>query len=121
MSKNVLLVEDDLDLQRIYSEKLGSSGYNVALAVDATQGFEIAKSQRPSLILLDIMLPGKMNGFELLKNFKSEENTKNIPVIVITNLDTEKEEAIKLGAVDYFVKANTELSEVVEKVKKFSR
>jgi two-component system, OmpR family, alkaline phosphatase synthesis response regulator PhoP len=120
MSKSVLLVEDDLDLQRIYSEKLGNSGFKVNLAIDATQGFSAIKNLKPSLILLDIMLPGKMNGFELLKKIKSEDDIKNIPVIVITNLDTEKDEAIKLGAIDYFIKANIELSEIVEKVKKFS-
>lgn len=121
MSKNILLIEDDLDLQRIYSEKLGNQGFDVSLAVDATQGFSAIKNIKPSLVLLDIMLPGTMNGFELLKKIKSDENLKNIPVIVITNLDTEKDEAIKLGAVDQIVKANTELKEIVEKVKKFSR
>ena len=121
MAKNILLIEDDLDLQRIYSEKLSNAGYNVALAIDADQGYHHAITEKPSLILLDIMLPGKMNGFELLKKFKSEENLKNIPVIVTTNLDTEKDEAIKLGAVDYIIKVNIELSELVEKVKKFAK
>jgi two-component system, OmpR family, alkaline phosphatase synthesis response regulator PhoP len=121
MSKRVLLIEDDLDLQRIYSEKLGNKGFIVDLAVDATQGLTAIKNIKPNLILLDIMLPGTMNGFELLKKIKSEDQIKNIPVIVITNLDTESEEAFKLGASDYFIKANTELNEVVEKVKKHAR
>ena len=121
MSKNILLIEDDLDLQRIYSEKLGNKGFNVTLAIDATQGLTALKASKPSLVLLDIMLPGTMNGFELLKKIKSEEGIKDIPVIVITNLDTEKDEAMKLGASDYFIKVNTSLDEVVEKVRKFSR
>lgn len=120
MPKVVLLIEDDLDLQRIYSEKLGGKGYKVNLALDATQGITSIKNETPSLILLDIMLPGKMNGFELLKELKSVDSTKSIPVIVITNLDTETDEAKKLGAVDCFIKANTELREIVEKVQKFS-
>lgn len=121
MAKNILLVEDDLDLQRIYSTKLTGSGFNVSLAVDALQGLELIKNQKPSLVLLDIMLPGKMNGFDLLTAIKKDSELKNIPVIVLTNLDTEKEEAMKLGAVDYFIKANTELSQVVEKVTKFAK
>lgn len=120
MSKNILLIEDDLDLQRIYSEKLGNKGFKVNLAIDATQGITSIENERPALILLDIMLPGKMNGFELLKELKSSDKTKGIPVIVITNLDTETDEAIKLGAIDCFIKANTELNEIVEKVKKHS-
>lgn len=120
MSKTILLIEDDLDLQRIYSEKLGNKGYTVNLAIDTTQGLTSIKNSRPSLILLDIMLPGKMNGFEFLKKLKSDVDTKNIPVIVITNLDAEKDEAEKLGAVDCLIKANTELLELVEKVNKYS-
>jgi DNA-binding response OmpR family regulator len=121
MAKNILLIEDDLDLQRIYSEKLGNKGFEVRLALNADQGLASIRENKPSLVLLDIMLPGTMNGFELLKKLKSEDDTKNIPVIVITNLDTETDEAVKLGAVDCFIKANTELNEIVEKVKKFAR
>jgi DNA-binding response OmpR family regulator len=118
MAKKVILIEDDLDLQRIYSQKLGGSGFEVSLAVDASQGHTLTLTIKPSLILLDIMLPGKMNGFDLLKKLKTDNDTKNIPVIVLTNLDTEKDEAIKLGAVDCLIKANTELTELVDKVKK---
>ncbi len=121
MAKKILLIEDDLDIQRIYSTKLSANGFEVALAVDADQGFDSAKADTPSLILLDIMLPGKMNGFELLKKLKSDDELKKVPVVVLTNLDTEKEEALKLGAVDYFIKANTELSQVIEKASKFAK
>lgn len=116
MAKKVVLVEDDLDLQRIYSEKLKRSGYDLVLAVDATQGLNRIKSESPNLILLDIMLPGKMNGFELLEILKKDEGLKKIPVIVLTNLDTEKEQAIKVGANDYLIKSNMSLDDVVKKV-----
>src|SRR4030042_5655759 len=119
MAKNILLIEDDLDVKRIYSEKLGGSGFEVSLALDASQGLSEIIKLKPSLILLDIMLPGKMNGFEFLKKIKSDDNIKDIPVMVITNLDTEKDEALKLGAVDCIIKANTELNEILEKVKKY--
>lgn len=117
MAKNILLVEDDLDIQRVYSEKLTLEGYSVHPAVDVPHGMHLLEQIRPDLILLDIMLPGQMNGFEMLQHIKGDEKYKDIPVIVLTNLDTEREEALKVGAVDYLIKANTELSDLAAKIK----
>ncbi len=121
MAKKVVLIEDDLDIQRIYGSKLDSAGYEVFLAVDASQGYTHIKDSNPNIVLLDIMLPGKMNGMDLLKTLKETPEYKNIPVVVLTNLDTQKEEALKMGAVDYIIKANTNLNEIVEKVSKYAR
>src|SRR3989344_4116304 len=119
MAKTILLIEDDLDIQRIYSMKLDSAGYKVILSVDSSQGYTELKKNKPNLVLLDIMLPGKMNGFDLLKTVKEDPKLKNIPVVVLTNLDTEKQEAMRLGAADYIIKANTNLDQIVEKVKSY--
>ena len=70
MAKRVILIEDDLDLQRIYSSKIESAGFEVLLALEATQGWNLVKGEKPNIILLDIMLPGKMNGFDFLKKLK---------------------------------------------------
>lgn len=121
MTKRILLIEDDLDIQRIYSSKLTQHGYEVPLAVDATQGLLLTKDLKPNLILLDIMLPGKMNGLEFLERIKQDPDLKDIPVVVLTNLDTEKEGALKIGVVDYLLKASTNLNELVEKVEKYAR
>ena len=118
MAKRILLVEDDLDIQRVYTEKLKNNGFEVILAANASSGFQYAKEENPNLILLDIMLPGKMNGFEFLEILRKDENLKKIPVIVLTNLDTEKDQALKVGAKDYLIKANTSLNDLVTKVKK---
>jgi len=117
MAKRILLVEDDLDIQRVYSEKLKVEGYEVHLAVDVPHGLQQIEEVKPDIVLLDIMLPGKMNGFEMLQYIKTDERYKQIPVIVMTNLDTEREEALKVGATDYLIKANTELSVLTEKIK----
>ena len=117
MAKRILLVEDDLDIQRVYSEKLKVEGYEVHLAVDVPHGLQQIEEVKPDIVLLDIMLPGKMNGFEMLQYIKTDERYKQIPVIVMTNLDTEREEALKEGAADYLIKANTELSVLTEKIK----
>ena len=116
--KTIVLIEDDLDVQRIYSQKLELSGFKVILASDASQGYFLVKDLAPELVMLDIMLPGKMNGFELLEKIKSDEKLKNIPILVFTNLDTEKANALKAGASDYIIKSNTNLNEIVEKVEK---
>lgn len=119
MAKTILLLEDDLDLQRIYSTTLSHHGFEVLLAADTSQALNLLNEKKPNLILLDIMLPGKMNGLEFLERIKVYEDLKNIPVIVITNLDTQKESALKVGAADYLVKANLDLHSLVEKVNKF--
>src|SRR4029079_16828279 len=117
MAKTILLVEDDLDIQRVYSEKLKNEGYEIALAIDVPHGLQLLETMKPDLVLLDIMLPGKMNGFEMLQYIKGDDRYKKIPVIVMTNLDTEREEALKVGAADYLIKANTELSDLAAKIK----
>lgn len=115
--RQVLIVDDDLDLQRLYSEKLGVSGFETKVATDSDQAYQFVKDSPPNLILLDVMIPGKMNGLEFLNFLKKNEASKNIPVIVLTNLDNQKEDALKSGASDYFVKANVSLNELVDKVK----
>jgi CheY-like chemotaxis protein len=119
MTKQILLVEDDLDLQKIYAEKLKSEGYEIQIAIEVSQALSVLEETKPALILLDIMLPGKMNGFEMLERIKKDERFKDTPVIILTNLDTEKEQALAIGAADYLIKANTDLSVLMEKIKKF--
>lgn len=120
MAKSILLIEDDLDIQRVYSEKLKNEGYDVRLAVDVPHGLQLLEELPPDIILLDIMLPGKMNGFEMLEHIKGNQRFKDIPVIVLTNLDTEKDQAIAVGAADYLVKADTELDVLADKIKQLA-
>ncbi len=88
-------------------------------ALDGELGLKLAKERKPDLILLDLILP-KVNGFDVLKNLKEDRETKNIPVIVLTNLEgiEDVNKAIELGATTYLVKAKYSLEEVVEKIKK---
>ena len=119
MAKKILLVEDDLDIQKVYTDKLTSSGFEVFPTSNPNEAIQIARTKKPNLILLDIMIPGKMNGFEILDAVKADEDTKEIPVVILTNLDTEKEHAMSLDVKDYLVKANLDLSQLVEKVNKY--
>lgn len=117
--KKILIIEDESQLQSIYRQKLEGEGFGVLSAKDATVGLMMVRTHEPDLIILDIMLPGGMNGFDVLEKLKRDEKFKKIPVLVMTNLDTEEKVARQIGAADYIVKANTSLEEIMEKVKKY--
>ena len=89
-------------------------------AVDGEEGLELAVSEKPDLIILDMILP-KMNGFEVLQELKNNPKTKNIPVVILSNLGQESDvdRAMSLGAVDYLIKTDFSINEVVEKISKY--
>jgi DNA-binding response OmpR family regulator len=120
--KKILFIEDESALQKTFRDILEKEGYQMISALDGESGLRLAKSEKPDLILLDLILPRK-DGFEVLKELKEDEATKEIPVIVLTNLeDIESiEKAIGLGATTYLVKAQYTLEEVIQKVKKALR
>jgi len=119
MAKKILFIEDESALQKSLGDLLREKGFEVISAVDGKTGLRLAKESLPDLILLDLILP-RMHGLELLKKLKEDKNTKNIPVIILTNLEniSDIEKAIELGATTYLVKANYSLEEIAEKVKK---
>lgn len=99
------------------SDILEKNGYAVFKALDGEAGLNLAKKETPDLILLDLVLP-KKNGFEVLEEIKKDSSTKNIPVIVLTNLEgsAEVERALSLGATTYLVKTNYKLDELLGKI-----
>jgi len=116
---NVLLVEDDSFLANIYKTKFEMEGFGVFIADNGEAAVDEAKKKIPNIILLDILLP-KMDGFMVLEALKKDNTTKNIPVILLTNLGQKDdvEKGLQMGAVDYLIKAHFKPSEVVEKVRK---
>lgn len=117
--KKILFVEDETAIQKTLGESLRNKGYDVQSALDGEIALKLVKNEKPDLILLDILLP-KKNGLEVLEELRKDKSTKDIPVIILTNLENigEVERAIELGATTYLVKANYSLDEVIEKVKK---
>jgi len=97
---------------------LRQDGYEIISALDGEIGLRLAKTKKPDLILLDLILP-KVHGFEVLEQLKGDEKTKDIPVIILTNLEKmeDVEKAIKMGATTYLVKSNYNLEEVTDKIK----
>lgn len=113
--KKILIIEDDLVLTAAYKQKLNGM-YDVLNAIDGETGLNEAIGEKPDLIILDLILPGLENGLHLLNKLKQNNETKNIPVIVITNIDNQSHPALEMGAVDYLIKSNIDMNQVVEKI-----
>lgn len=117
---NILLVEDDAFISGMYYTKLSSMGFKVQVAEDGEVAAEaLRKDPLPQLVLLDVVLP-KKDGFEILSELRKDPRTKNLLVILLTNLGQKPdvERGLKLGADDYVIKAHFTPSEVVEKINK---
>ena len=114
----VLIVEDDRFLLKILTMKFSAEGFDVASAADGEDGLKQMVSSPPDLVVLDLILP-KMNGFEVLTEMRTNATTKNIPVVVLSNLGQEEDirRATELGAQEFLVKSNLSIMEVVSRVK----
>ena len=117
--RKVLVVEDEKVLLNVLKEKLTDDGWDVDTALDGIKAISKIKGDKYDLILLDIMLP-KKNGFEVL-NYIKKELTSDVPVIVLSNLGSDEDikKAMSLGAIDYFVKAQHPIGEIVDKAAKY--
>ena len=118
MAKTILIVEDDKFLRELIAQKLVKEGYEISEAIDGEEGIKKIKEEKPSLVLLDLILPG-IDGFEILSKMKEDPALAQIPVIILSNLGQKEdvERGLKLGAVDYLIKAHFTPGEIIEKVK----
>lgn len=116
--KKILIVEDSPEIHKVVSLTLTDAGYETDSAFNGKEGVEKIKHNKYDLILLDLVMPGK-SGFEVLKELRILGI--KIPIIVYSNMleDITRDEAIKMGASDYFEKATTSLSDVVGHIRKF--
>jgi len=112
-----LIIEDDPFIAKMYETKLFNSGYKAIVASTGEQGLDIVKIEKPAIIVLDLVLP-ELDGFEVLKILKKDNISKNIPVLVLSNLGQKDnvEKALKLGADAYMIKAQFKPSEVLKKI-----
>lgn len=114
----ILIIEDDPLISRMYEKIFRFEGIPAVMANNGEEGLEKAKAEKPTLILLDIMMP-KMNGLEVLGKLKEDPETKTVPVIVLTNLagQNDAETALAKGAVKYIIKSEHEPKEIADMVK----
>ena len=118
MAKTILIVEDDKFLRELIAKKLIKENFEVSEAIDGEEGIKKIKEEKPDLILLDLILPG-IDGFEVLSQMKKESTLASIPVIILSNLGQKEdvEKGLKMGAVDYLIKAHFTPGEIIDKIK----
>ena len=119
MPKKILVVEDDRFLRELITQKLLREGYEVNEAVDGEEGVEKTKEIKPDVILMDLILPG-IDGFEAISKIKENSELENIPIVILSNLGQrdDVERGLKLGAVDFLIKAHFTPGEIIEKIEK---
>lgn len=118
--KVLAIIEDDVILAKALDSVLTKAGYEVKITYNGDEAEAAIMKDKPDCILLDIILPGK-NGFDLLKGFQNKDETKNIPVVILSNLgqDAEVEKGISMGAKDYIIKSNIDIYEVPKVIEKY--
>jgi len=118
MSKKILVIEDDKFLRELIIRKLEEESFVVSEAIDGEAGIKKIKEEKPDLVLLDLILPG-IDGFEVLSQIKKESSLISIPVIILSNLGQRDdiEKGLKLGAIDYLIKAHFTPGEIIDKIK----
>ena len=114
----ILLIEDDKDQIFMYRFKFEKEGFEFLSAKNGAEGFQTAKTQKPDLILLDLVLVNE-SGIDVLEKLKADPNTTNIPVIMLTNLAKKelKAQAEKLGIIDFIIKSQVLPAELVKRVR----
>ncbi len=116
--KTVLLIEDDIFLSQLLSNRLQKAGIGVTKVFDGEAAIEILKTTKPDLILLDIILP-KKSGFEIMEEINDNPMLKGGHIIIVSNLgqDADMARGKALGASEYLIKAQISIDDLVEKIK----
>jgi two-component system alkaline phosphatase synthesis response regulator PhoP len=120
MAAKILVVEDERLMAEMYRDRFSQKGYQVFWARDSEEAFELAKKEKPDLILLDILLPTD-NGIALLKRIREDPSISKLKVIAFSNYDEirTKKEAFKLGVEDYLIKTQYTPNQLLDKVKQY--
>lgn len=119
MKPTILVVDDDTNLTKLYESALTARGFRVIVANDGEAALASAEKEKPTLIMLDIMMPS-IHGLHVLDILKATPETKDSKIIMLTALGDEatKEKALECGAFDYIVKSEVNMAEVLERVQK---
>lgn len=117
MKPTILVVDDDTNLTQLYEAALTSRGYRVLIANDGEAALSVAEKEKPDLILLDIMMPA-IHGLHVLDILKATPESQKTKIIMLTALgdETTKEKALEYGAIDYIVKSESNMAEILERV-----
>jgi len=118
MPHKILIVEDDKFVRELISHKLTEEKFEVSSAKDGEEGVAKVESEKPDLVLLDLILPG-IDGFEVISRIRKNPDIESMPIVILSNLGEKNDvdRGIKLGANDYMIKAHFTPKEIVEKVR----
>lgn len=118
-SNSILIVEDDEFISDVYMKKLALEGFEMDLAKDGEEALRKIRDRKPDIVLLDIMIPLK-DGFQVLTELRADAALSDIRVVVMSNLSQGKDiaRAKELGALDYIVKSNVSLPDMVQRIRK---
>ena len=118
----ILVAEDDSFLRNMLCEKLKRDGFEVHEAINGKEALDFLKTNKPMLMLLDLIMPG-VDGFQVLESVRKEERIKDLPVIILSNVGEKHliERIQALGADDYLIKAHFMLEEIIERINKVLR
>jgi len=116
--QKILLTEDDNFIRNAYKESFERNGLIVITASSGEEALQILRDEKPDLMLLDLVMAGK-DGFQVLSDIRADHTLKEVPVIILSNLgqDEDIQRCKELGAMDYMIKANHSIHEVVNRVK----
>jgi PleD family two-component response regulator len=118
-AKRILIVDDEKLVVQALTQKLQQAGFRTEAAFDGKEALAKINQSKPDLVLLDIIMP-KLDGISMLKKLKASDKTKNIPIIILTNLYSDKKvvQALESGGTDYLIKVEYSLTEIVDQVRK---
>lgn len=114
--KTIVIIEDDTDAQEVYQKILSKQGFRTFFASTGQLGMQLVQAELPHVIILDLMLPGSLSGMEVLKAIKRYPALTAIPIAVVTNLSSEKENALGIGATAFLEKATTSTDELIGEI-----
>lgn len=120
MNKKILLIEDDDFIREMYASELTKNGFEVSAFPNGEKGLDVLRMGQFDLVLLDIMLPG-ISGLEILKQLKQDPKTKQLKVVLLTNLghETVIKQGFELGAIGYLIKSAYNPDQIINEVKDF--
>ena len=118
--KKILIVDDQLEVRELVEVTMRAGDYQILKAQSGEEALEIVKAEKPELIIMDVMMPGGMDGLEATRILKNDPETKDCKIIMLTakGQQNEREKGIEAGADDYFVKPFSPL-ELIRKVEEF--
>ena len=119
LNYTVLIIEDNPINRKVFKDILNVNGYKTIEAVDGEEGYRMAKEHKPDLIVMDVQLPGA-NGYDVTRRLKSEDDSKDIPIVIVTSfaMAGEENEAKTVGCNDYLTKP-INIHQFIDTIKKY--